>query len=103
MGLYRRLMVAKLFAAVAIVGLAYAPDAMADDADSKFLAAVSAAGVPGDAGQFVPDGHAACDNYGTPGMTGQMLAIEARGLTPQQASAVMIAGIHAYCPDKAPI
>lgn len=88
--------------AVAAAGLVFAPAAHADAADGKFLGAISAAGLPGDPGQWLADGHATCANFGSPMMTGEMLGLEARGLSNVQAEAVMEDGIRAFCPEKGP-
>ncbi|MFL6083655.1 MAG: DUF732 domain-containing protein [Mycobacterium sp.] len=53
--------------------------------------------------QLIADGHAACDNYGTPGLVGQMLGLEGRGLTNVQASNLLVTGVRAYCPEKSPL
>lgn len=52
---------------------------------------------------MIADGHAACDNYGTPGLVGQMLGLEGRGLTNVQASNLLVTGVRAYCPEKSPL
>lgn len=98
-------MFTRIIAAAAIVGFVWAPMASADDGpDAKYLAALAARGIPADAdaGQLIADAHAACDTYGTPGVVGLMLGIEARGLSPAQAGYVMTDGMRAYCPTKSP-
>ena len=57
-------------------------------ADDHFLAALAAQNIPGDRGQLIADGHAACDGYGTPGMTGLMLQIMGLGMSKKAAKDV---------------
>lgn len=46
------------------------PVAGADTVDDHYLAVLTAAGISGDRGQLIGDGHAACDAYGTAGVVG---------------------------------
>ncbi len=87
----------------AIAILACAPIAYADSAESKFLAALSSQGVTGDQGQLLADGRAACDNYGGPGLVGQMAALEGRGLSNVQAQNIIVDGVRAFCPERSPL
>ena len=77
-----------------------APVAHADSQDDRYLAALAGQGITGPPDQLIADGHAACDNYGTPGLVGQMLALEGRGLTNVQ---LLVTGVRAYCPEKSPL
>ena len=87
--------------AVGFVALALSKGtAYADNPDQAFLNAVAAQGISGDPAQLIADGHAACDNYGTPGMATQMMALMGRGMSNIQASNLQLAGIRAYCPVK---
>jgi hypothetical protein len=43
-----------------------------------------------------------CDAYGSARTIGLMLQIEGQGFDKIQASNVMLAGLRAYCPEKAP-
>ena len=67
------------------------------------MAAFAGQGITGPPDQLIADGHAACDNYGTPGLVGQMLALEGRGLTNVQASNLLVTGVRVYCPEKSPL
>ena len=77
-----------------------APVAHADSQDDRYLAALAGQGITGQPDQLIADGHAACDNYGTPGLAGQMTALEGRGLTNLQASNLLVTGMRAYCAEK---
>jgi Protein of unknown function (DUF732) len=61
-----------LLAVPATALLAMAGTAYADTQDDQFLKSLSAQGIPGDPGQLIADGHAACANYGTPAFAAQM-------------------------------
>lgn len=98
---YCRRMLMRIAVGIGVV-LIGAPVAHADGLDAKYLAALSAQGVTGDSEQLIADGHAACDNYGTPGLTGQMLGLEGRGMSNVQASNLLVDGVRAYCPEKSP-
>ena len=88
---------------VAAVGLLLCvPVASADTTDDHYLAMLQSNGVTGDPAQLISDGHAACDNYGGPGLVAQTLGLEARGLSSVQASNVILDGMRAYCPGKVP-
>jgi hypothetical protein len=94
-----------MFARIALVGvvlLVGAPVAHADSQDDRYLAALAGQGITGDPAQLIADGHAACDNYGSPCVVAQMLGLEARGLSNIQASDVFMDGVRAYCPEKGP-
>jgi Protein of unknown function (DUF732) len=88
-----------LWAAVAAVVLA--PVARADALDDQFINTLTSQGIWGDREQLIADGHATCDNYGTPGMNGLLFQIMGLGLDNVQAGRVMIVGLRAYCPEKA--
>jgi Protein of unknown function (DUF732) len=95
-----------MFARIAVIGvvlLAGAPVAGADSQGDRYLAALAGQGITGPPDQLITDGHAACDNYGTPGLVAQMLALEGRGLTNVQASNLLVTGVRAYCPEKSPL
>jgi hypothetical protein len=95
-----------MFARIALVGvvlLVGAPVAHADSQDDRYLAALAGQGITGPPDQLIADGHAACDNYGAPGLVGQMLGLEGRGLTNVQASNLLVTGVRAYCPEKSPL
>lgn len=81
-------------AAVVIIGGAAV--AHADTPDQRYLAAIQAQGITGDPAQLIADGHAACDNYGTPGLVAQMLGLQARGMSNIQASNVITDGVRAF-------
>jgi hypothetical protein len=83
------------------LAVALAPVANATPADDQFLSALSAQVIPGDRGQLIADGHAACDAYGTPGMVGLMYQIMGLGMSNGQAASVIADGMRAYCPEKA--
>ena len=87
-------------AAVLTIGLEPTAVAHADTQDDQYLAALSAQGITGDPGQLIADGHAACDNYGTPALVAQMTGLMAQGYSNVQASTLFLAGIKAYCPGK---
>jgi hypothetical protein len=80
--------------------LTMAGTAHADTHDDQFLKSLSAQGIPGDPGQMIADGHAACANYGTPAFAAQMAGLMGRGLSGAQASGLQIAAMRAYCPEK---
>ena len=84
-----------------VLAVALAPVANATPADEQFPAALAAQNIPGDRGQLIADGHAACDAYGTPGMVGLMYQIMGLGMSNGQAASVIAAGMRAYCPEKA--
>jgi hypothetical protein len=90
-----------LAGALGALALALAPVANATPADDQFLSVLSAQGIPGDHGQLIADGHAACDAYGTAGMVGLQMQIMGLGMSNGQAASVIMAGIRAYCPEKA--
>ena len=79
------------------------PVAHADARDDKYLAALASQGITGDPAQLIADGQAACDNYGTAGLVGQMMGLEGRGLSNVQASNLLVTGVRAYCPEKSPL
>ena len=99
---YRLLMPAPI-AVVGVVLLVGAPAAHADSQDDRYLAALSGQGIAGPPDQLIADSHAASDNYGTPGLVGQMLALERRGLANVQASNLLVTAVRAYCPEKSPL
>ncbi len=74
----------------------------ADTADDQLISTLANQGITGDRGQLISDGHAACDVYGSARTIGLMLQIEGQGFDKIQASNVMLAGLRAYCPEKAP-
>jgi hypothetical protein len=90
-------------AVVGVVLLVAAPVAHADSQDDRYSAALAGQGITGQPDQLIADGHAACDNYGTPGLAGQMTALEGRGLTNLQASNLRVTGMRAYCAEKSPL
>jgi hypothetical protein len=83
-------------------GLASAAVAHADAQDDRYLAALTANGITGPPDQLISDGHAACDNYGGPGLVAQTIGLEGRGMFNIQASNLIIDGVRAYCPEKLP-
>ena len=97
------LCVLKAAVACFVVAVGLAPVAHADSQDDKYLAALAGQGITGEPAQLIADGHAACDNYGGPGLVGQMFGLEGRGLSNVQASNLMVTGIRAYCPEKTPL
>ena len=94
---------AAIAAGFAAVCVGLAATAHADNQDDRYLAALSAQGITGDPAQLIADGHAACDNYGGPGLVAQMLGLEARGMSNIQASNLLMDGVRAYCPEKSPL
>ena len=80
-----------------------APVAHADSQDDRYLAALAGQGITGQPDQLIADGHAACDNYGTPGLAGQMTALEGRGLTNLQASNLWRLGCARTAQRKSPL
>ena len=93
---------AAIAAGFAAVCVGLAATAHADNQDDRYLAALSAQGITGDPAQLIADGHAACDNYGSPGVVAQMLGLEVQGMSNIQASDVFMDGVRAYCPEKSP-
>lgn len=77
--------------------------AHADSADDRYLAALAAQGISGDAAQLIADGHAACDNYGGAGLVAQMSDLMGRGMSNVQASNLLVDGVRAYCSEKSPL
>jgi hypothetical protein len=100
--MFAQVEVVSRLAALLAIGLVPTAVAHADTQDDKYLAALAAQGITGDPGQLIADGHAACDNYGNPGLVAQMSGLEARGMSNIQASNVLIDGVRAYCPEKSP-
>lgn len=94
-------MLARIAVGIAVVCLSV-PVAHADTPDDRYMAALAGQGVTGDRDQLIADGHAACDNYGGAGVVGQMIGLEGRGMSNIQASDVILDGVRAYCPEKAP-
>jgi hypothetical protein len=88
----RLLLAVPATALLAMAGIAYA-----DTQDDQFLKSLSAQGIPGDPGQLIADGHAACANYGTPAFAAQMAGLMGRGLSRAQASRLRTARTRAYC------
>jgi hypothetical protein len=78
------------------------PLARADAGDDQFISSLAVHGITGDRGQLIRDGHAMCDAYGSDRVIGLILQIEGQGFDKIQASNVMLAGLRAYCPEKAP-
>lgn len=95
-------MKALVFASLATVSLIITPVAHADAQDDQFLASLSAQGITGDPAQLIAEGRAACNNYGSPALVGQMAALMGRGMSNVQASNLVLAGMRAYCPEKVP-
>jgi hypothetical protein len=89
--------------ALAVFAMTVPAFAHADSQDDSFLAAVAARGfnIPRD--QLIGYGHSMCDVIGTPMALGPQLNLMAtQGLSAQQAFAVTMDGVRAYCPDKNP-
>lgn len=99
--MFAQVEVASKLPALLAVGLVPAAVAHADSQDDRYVATLSSQGITGDRPQLIADGHAACDNYGTPGLVAQMLGLEGRGMSSAQASGLVLAGVRAYCPEKA--
>jgi len=78
-----------------------APVARADAVDDQFVNTLASQGITGDRDQLIGDGHATCDNYGTPGMNGLMFQIMGQGFSYAQGVQVMLVGLRAYCHEKA--
>jgi hypothetical protein len=95
-----RLVLGGLTFVAAVWFLTSFPKAHADTADDQFMNAVSALGISGDRAALIADGHAACDNYGQPGLLGQSFNLLGRGMDRTQAAGLLIAGWKAYCPEK---
>jgi hypothetical protein len=91
-----------IIAAVAAIGLAV--PANADPADHQFINTLTAKGITGDRDQLIAEGHQACDTYGAgPAHLGLVYQMLGQGLSRDQVANVILAGLHAYCPDKAPV
>jgi hypothetical protein len=71
--------------------------ATADTIDDQFINQLSARGITGDRGQLIADGHAACDNYGSPGLVGFSYQIMGQGFTNGQAGDIISVAWHTYC------
>ena len=78
------------------------PQAAADAQNDQFLHALAAQGIQGDPGLLIADAHAACDNWGHVwAVYGVRQNIQAHaGIGPDQAAAVINAGVRAYCPQN---
>lgn len=74
-----------------------AAPASADSTDDQYISSLAAQGVSADRDTLIADGHAACDSYGSPGVTGVMLSIMGQGLSNTQAAAVIQTAWHTYC------
>lgn len=75
------------------------PIAQADTIDDQYISALSAAGIQGDRGMLITDGHDACSSYGNIGIMGLAYRVMAQGYTNVQVSDIFMAGLHAYCPQ----
>lgn len=84
----------------AVIGL-LAPNAHADAADDHFLGMAASQDIGGPE-RFIGDARTACDTYGTPNYTRQLVSLTTRGLSNVQATNVLVDGIAAYCPEKLP-
>jgi hypothetical protein len=71
--------------------------AHADTVDDQFINQLSARGITGDRGQLIGDGHAACDNYGSPGLVGFTYQIMGQGFSNGQAGDIISVAWHTYC------
>jgi hypothetical protein len=67
------------FGALLLIALVPTAVGHADTQDDRYLAALSSQGITGPPDQLIADGHAACDNIGTPGLAAQHAGLIARG------------------------
>lgn len=87
----------RIIIGVLAAALWLAAPASADSADDQYISSLAAQGVSADRDTLIADGHAACDAYGTPGVSGVMFSIMGQGLSNTQAAAVIQTAWHTYC------
>lgn len=87
---------------LATIALAFGAVAHADTTDDQYLAELSRLGITGEPGQLIAEGRAACNNYGSPALVGQIAGLMGRGMSNVQASNLILVGMRAYCPEKVP-
>jgi hypothetical protein len=98
-GAYAALAVGAMYAGSYILGVG---PAHGDAQDDRYLAALSAQGVTGDPAALIADGRNACASYGSAALTGYWLGLQAQGFSNPQIQNILLDGLRAYCPEKAP-
>lgn len=88
------------FGAVLTIALVPIAAAHADTPDERFLKAVDKIGIALDPATLIAEGHAACDNYGTPAADAQTKNLSAQGIASVRVANLKLAAIRAYCPEK---